>query len=80
MFMLLKDTLAERSKAVAHGAIRKGRGFEPHSWQMCQSTGQVASMNANPQSIVDSSASLIECLTANNESSDDIHMQRLLPL
>ena len=26
-----KDTLAERSKAVAQGAIPKGRGFEPHS-------------------------------------------------
>ena len=26
----LKDTLAERSKAVAQGAIPKGRGFEPH--------------------------------------------------
>ncbi len=25
-----KDTLAERSKAVAQGAIPKGRGFEPH--------------------------------------------------
>ena len=25
------DTLAERSKAVAQGAIPKGRGFEPHS-------------------------------------------------
>ena len=24
------DTLAERSKAVAQGAIPKGRGFEPH--------------------------------------------------
>ena len=26
----LKDALAERSKAVAQGAIPKGRGFEPH--------------------------------------------------
>ena len=25
-----RDTLAERSKAVAQGAIPKGRGFEPH--------------------------------------------------
>ena len=25
------DSLAERSKAVAQGAIPKGRGFEPHS-------------------------------------------------
>ena len=25
-----KDALAERSKAVAQGAIPKGRGFEPH--------------------------------------------------
>ena len=27
------DSLAERSKAVAQGAIPKGRGFEPHSCQ-----------------------------------------------
>ena len=27
----LNDGLAERSKAVAQGAIPKGRGFEPHS-------------------------------------------------
>ena len=27
----LNDALAERSKAVAQGAIPKGRGFEPHS-------------------------------------------------
>ena len=25
-----RDTLAEQSKAVAQGAIPKGRGFEPH--------------------------------------------------
>ena len=25
-----RDSLAERSKAVAQGAIPKGRGFEPH--------------------------------------------------
>ena len=25
-----RDALAERSKAVAQGAIPKGRGFEPH--------------------------------------------------
>ena len=30
----LKDSLAERSKAVAQGAIPKGRGFEPHSCQV----------------------------------------------
>ena len=28
-----RDTLAERSKAVAQGAIPKGRGFEPHGCQ-----------------------------------------------
>ena len=27
---LATDALAERSKAVAQGAIPKGRGFEPH--------------------------------------------------
>ena len=27
----ITDSLAERSKAVAQGAIPKGRGFEPHS-------------------------------------------------
>ena len=27
----ISDSLAERSKAVAQGAIPKGRGFEPHS-------------------------------------------------
>ena len=27
----LQDSLAERSKAVAQGAIPQGRGFEPHS-------------------------------------------------
>ena len=29
------DTLAERSKAVAQGAIPKGRGFEPHRRHFC---------------------------------------------
>ena len=29
----LQDSLAERSKAVAQGAIPKGRGFEPHRRQ-----------------------------------------------
>ena len=29
------DTLAERSKAVAQGAIPKGRGFEPHRCHFC---------------------------------------------
>ena len=28
------DSLAERSKAVAQGAIPKGRGFKPHSCQL----------------------------------------------
>ena len=28
--LVAKDALAERSKAVAQGAIPKGRGFEPH--------------------------------------------------
>ena len=27
-----RDSLAEWSKAVAQGAIPKGRGLEPHSW------------------------------------------------
>ena len=31
--MLCYDSLAEQSKAVAQGAIPKGRGFEPHSCQ-----------------------------------------------
>ena len=31
--MLCYGSLAERSKAVAQGAIPKGRGFEPHSCQ-----------------------------------------------
>ena len=30
-----RDTLAERSKAVAQGAIPKGRGFEPHRCHFC---------------------------------------------
>jgi hypothetical protein len=30
MNLILTNTLAERSKAVAQGAIPKGRGFEPH--------------------------------------------------
>ena len=30
-FTCKHDSLAERSKAVAQGAIPKGRGFEPHS-------------------------------------------------
>ena len=29
--MIYHDSLAERSKAVAQGAIPQGRGFEPHS-------------------------------------------------
>ena len=29
------DVLAERSKAVAQGAIPKGRGFDPHSCHLC---------------------------------------------
>ena len=32
-----KDTLAERSKAVAQGAIPKGRGFEPHGCHFLRS-------------------------------------------
>ena len=30
-----RDTLAERSTAVAQGAIPKGRGFEPHRCHFC---------------------------------------------
>ena len=30
-----QDSLAERSKAVAQGAIPKGRGFEPHRCHYC---------------------------------------------
>ena len=30
-----RDALAERSKAVAQGAIPKGRGFEPHRRHFC---------------------------------------------
>ena len=30
-----RDTLAERSEAVAQGAIPKGRGFEPHRCHFC---------------------------------------------
>ena len=39
------DTLAERSKAVAQGAIPKGRGFEPHRCHFCtiSATGLVTS-------------------------------------
>ena len=35
---LATDALAERSKAVAQGAIPKGRGFEPHRchFDVCQ--------------------------------------------
>ena len=32
-----RDTLAERSKAVAQGAIPKGRGFEPHRCHFSES-------------------------------------------
>ena len=32
-FLRFHDSLAERSKAVAQGAIPKGCGFEPHSCQ-----------------------------------------------
>ena len=32
---VLKDALAERSEAVAQGAIPKGRGFEPHRCHFC---------------------------------------------
>ena len=32
---LATDALAERSKAVAQGAIPKGRGFEPHRRHFC---------------------------------------------
>ena len=35
------DSLAERSKAVAQGAIPKGRGFEPHSCHsLCPSASE----------------------------------------
>ena len=34
-FCITNDSLAERSKAVAQGAIPKGHGFEPHSCQSC---------------------------------------------
>ena len=33
------DTLAERSKAVAQGAIPKGRGFEPHRCHLYRTFG-----------------------------------------
>ena len=35
------DSLAERSKAVAQGAIPKGRGFEPHSCHFLIQQSQV---------------------------------------
>ena len=35
------DSLAERSKAVAQGAIPKGRGFKPHSCHFLTSQSQV---------------------------------------
>ena len=35
------DTLAERSKAVAQGAIPKGRGFEPHRCHLYRTFGIV---------------------------------------
>ena len=38
--MALKDALAERSKAVAQGAIPKGRGFEPHRCHFDEVTRQ----------------------------------------
>jgi hypothetical protein len=37
------DSLAERSKAVAQGAIPKGRGFEPHSCQFSAIRAQLSS-------------------------------------
>ena len=39
------DSLAERSKAVAQGAIPKGRGFEPHS---CHLHAPLASSHPEP--------------------------------
>ena len=33
--LVAKDALAERSKAVAQGAIPKGHGFEPHKRHFC---------------------------------------------
>ena len=37
--LVTKDTLAERSKAVAQGAIPKGRGFEPHRCHFADADG-----------------------------------------
>ena len=38
------DSLAERSKAVAQGAIPKGRGFEPHSCHFVTGHGHVCGL------------------------------------
>ena len=46
----LTDALAERSKAVAQGAIPQGRGLEPHSCQFGQSptrAGEMAPLRAD---------------------------------
>ena len=54
-----QDSLAERSKAVAQGAIPQGRGFEPHSCQFiahfrfesCGSEGALAGMKCAQRSL-----------------------------
>ena len=48
------DSLAERSKAVAQGAIPKGRGFEPHSCQCARPStrgGLLHGMGSSPTAV-----------------------------
>ena len=54
-FGSIKDSLAERSKAVAQGAIPKGRGLEPHSCHlsgMCYYTLVAEAWEYFPQSSI----------------------------
>jgi len=57
---LPQDSLAERSKAVAEGAIPQGRGFEPHS---CHHFAPAQPQANSPRASVQSTTSLQAMLT-----------------
>ena len=58
--MIYHDSLAERSKAVAQGAIPQGRGFEPHSCHHFRPAQPQANLSASIQSTTSLYAMLMQ--------------------
>ena len=57
---IYQDSLAERSKAVAQGAIPQGRGLEPHSCHHFKSAQPRANLRASIQSTTSMYALLMQ--------------------